>query len=58
MTKLLTKQTAKRLADRLRNDPKDATVVARECSDLNVKYRDFVEADAAAEDLEVLIGIV
>ena len=52
------KQTAKELADRLRENPKDAANVARECDELNLKYRDFQEAGARSEDLEMLIGII
>ena len=58
MEKLQIKMTAQELAERLRNNPKEAPNVIKLCGSLNLTYRDFVLADARTEDLNMLVGVV
>jgi hypothetical protein len=58
MDKSEIKATAQKLAERLRENPRDASSVIELCEALNLSCRDFAMADASAEDLHMLLGVI
>jgi hypothetical protein len=50
--------TAQQLAERLRENPRDASSVIELCDALNLRYRDFAMADSLDEDLHMLLGVI